>query len=362
MGNSINKSETLDFYLEELLNKKYLEPIEKYVWDRFIIIHLGKYYLMKPEIENVIEACFNYLLQRKLVADKYYLNQNLLEKFKILPDGKKIKILKHQIKQENKILCKCIGEVNSTNNECNLKENWRKAISSDLIPLIHFIAFKLMKNNLKNLSPIVEELNKNYLPNLSLLNNETAISQLESFKYNSPSKSIIWVHELFPSKIEPVLTALSCFENITYLKELINTCNSKVKDVPSLQPEKVNVPNDSDINIFCPSMPITVATEYFEKLYKEGGTKKNPILTKEKVKLFIDRAFKGNDSIEKLTFDNISTKRGEIIDTFHKFYDLAVGGFYERTSNCKEKYIKLLTDNFNEFTYEKVKNNFRNKP
>lgn len=114
-------------------------------------------------------------------------------------------------------------------------------------------------------------------------------------------------------------------------------------------------------NLFCKSMPLEIAKKHFQVFAEKVSRNGKTFLSQQELNLFIEKAFGGNNTIPKQTF-NIAPQKEKlfIVKRFYEFYCIAVKD-YENTSQCKEKYIKLLTDNFTNWDYENIKNNFGNK-
>lgn len=103
-------------------------------------------------------------------------------------------------------------------------------------------------------------------------------------------------------------------------------------------------------------MPIEEVKKYFEGLLRKSKNGE-PFLTKEQFDKFIDSAFvkvETPDSKIKMNFG-----RGEkqaITKIFYSFF--SISQTYENTNHVKEKYVRLLSDNFENFKYETVFDNF----
>jgi hypothetical protein len=108
-------------------------------------------------------------------------------------------------------------------------------------------------------------------------------------------------------------------------------------------------------------IPIEVIIKHFEVLKckneRNGGKR---WLTEDDFNKFIGRAFNGKKGIEKLTLIVGKAEKGLIVDRFHSFYTLAVNHYNENWNNT-ELYIRYLTDNFTNYTFEEVNKNFRTK-
>jgi hypothetical protein len=116
---------------------------------------------------------------------------------------------------------------------------------------------------------------------------------------------------------------------------------------------------NEDANVFCKSMPIKKALEHFKALTTVLNKHKRPFLTEEQFELFIRRAFIGED-LPKQIIDYGNREKLFIVKRFYQFYDLSWKE-YENTSQCTEKYIRLLTDNFEGWKFENIAQNFGNK-
>lgn len=104
------------------------------------------------------------------------------------------------------------------------------------------------------------------------------------------------------------------------------------------------------------SQPLNEVKEYFSGLFNsiDNGIK---ALSEEKQKLFFESAFQGIAIDGRLKFD-VDIKASKVIAHFHRYYSLCKD-MYEPKMNCTDKYIKLLSDHFEGYEYEKIKNNFR---
>jgi hypothetical protein len=102
--------------------------------------------------------------------------------------------------------------------------------------------------------------------------------------------------------------------------------------------------------------PLELVVNYFMQL---AEVQDKPFLSREDVLKFIDKAFCGNNKIDKLTFTNANRKKGLICKLFSNFYEECKSDYtYETSKQNKEKYVKLLTSNFLNFSYKTVFGNF----
>ncbi len=113
---------------------------------------------------------------------------------------------------------------------------------------------------------------------------------------------------------------------------------------------------NSKPNIFN-KMSLINVYNFFQKNLDEN------IINKDNLYIFFLKAFVGY-YYPKSSFIFKNERDGskkEIYTVFYKFYQTCIQDQkFEKDLKCKEKYIKLLCDNFEGFEYEVVKNNFRN--
>lgn len=156
------------------------------------------------------------------------------------------------------------------------------------------------------------------------------------------------------------------------LENLNQYCNSIIQFLSTvIFADKTNAPNNDKpetslqypevTNIFCRGMPIGKAEKHFSEFERPGKNKK-PFLTEEQIELFIKKAFYGEQGIHKQSFNyNPQRETGLIIYHFYQFYCLAQNEHFEDSNQCRDKYIKLLTDNFINWDFNKVRKNFAKK-
>lgn len=234
---------------------------------------------------------------------------------------------------------------------------------------------------------------KNYVCEYLLENKCRDILKLSVNEIFEKSKSLLQFYEtkiklLTEDSYHPITEFATIEDQINYLEDYISTDNIPYKSyaVESLNEycnsiflflstvifvEKESDPNNDNLenslqnyegeNLFCSSMPIKKAVEHFSK-FEELNKNKKPFLTKEQLDLFIRKAFYKQPDIQKQRFNyNSDRENGLIISHFHKFYSLALNEDFENSSQCRDKYIKLLCDNFTNWDFEKVKQNFSKK-
>lgn len=115
-------------------------------------------------------------------------------------------------------------------------------------------------------------------------------------------------------------------------------------------------------NAFCKAMPIETARMHFGKLTKNKSMNGKPFLTEEALESFIQRAFSGNTALPKQEINlNPNRERAHVYNVFYQFY-LTASKDWEPGIQCREKYIRLLTENFENWDYERAKNNFTKAP
>lgn len=150
-------------------------------------------------------------------------------------------------------------------------------------------------------------------------------------------------------------------DEVAYAKEL----KKILAEQPQSQEEK-SIVNQSvgaqKENSFCRAMPVSAALEHFRKLVTNNSMNGKPYLTEQALNAFIQRAFYGDANVAKQTINfNPAKERGIIIALFHQFYTIGCNE-WEPNTQCQQKYVKLLVDNFNGWDLNKVKNNFTKRP
>lgn len=141
-----------------------------------------------------------------------------------------------------------------------------------------------------------------------------------------------------------------------YLKEIQPILKGLSKASKPAPAEVVNL-SELKENCFCKAMPLQVAIDHFKVFTTTPSTNGKPFLSIEQLAAFIARAFGGKKEIGKQHFNVSSREKQFIVSRFHQFYALAVRD-YENTSQCTPKYIGLLTDNFDNWSGNSIKQNF----
>jgi len=104
-------------------------------------------------------------------------------------------------------------------------------------------------------------------------------------------------------------------------------------------------------------MPMTEVIRYFNILCCDPCRTEVPQLSEADFILFLESGFLGKRAEGKLSFSN--RKVMMTYQIFHQFYITAYNQFYISKDGNFDKYIHLLTDHFEGFDPDKVKNNFR---
>ncbi|GAB3955417.1 hypothetical protein GCM10028805_43030 [Spirosoma harenae] len=134
-----------------------------------------------------------------------------------------------------------------------------------------------------------------------------------------------------------------------------NTANGTPFASPDPQPDSRN-------NIFNHPLSLDEVKKWFVQLAENKSTNGKPFLTTGQVDQFIDRAFVGKTDLPKLTLNIAEGERDSVKKLFYLFFKRCTQDYaIEPTTQCKEKYVRLLTDNFSNYNYEIVFNTF-NKP
>jgi len=150
---------------------------------------------------------------------------------------------------------------------------------------------------------------------------------------------------------------MQLYKTLIDVMDIIKNATDLIKD--RLKHREDLVDPDYGINKFCSEMPIKIAETHFKRLaiFKDKRTGES-LLTSEQLNLFIRRAFCGDKTIPKLKFSRQEyIYRAGIKNEFYSFYQLTCLEYFG-TRNVRDKYIRLLTENFEGWSYAKVKNNF----
>ena len=117
----------------------------------------------------------------------------------------------------------------------------------------------------------------------------------------------------------------------------------------------------SQENQFNPPMSLDEVRKWFKQLASNKSTNGEPFLTNNQIDQFIERAFAGGKSVPKLTINMAEGERTSITKLFYLFYVHCKNDYsIEPTTHCKEKYVRLLTDNFTNYNYDTVFKSFNN--
>ncbi len=128
------------------------------------------------------------------------------------------------------------------------------------------------------------------------------------------------------------------------------------------QKEPESVANNKNENKFN-TMELGLVKKHFSPLTQYRSRKEGkPHLSEEQFDQFITNAFSGHDDSpkEKIKMNIARGEFGKIRFLFYKFYELCKID-YESTNHNKDKYVRLLTDNFEGFDYKKTADNFNKK-
>jgi hypothetical protein len=207
---------------------------------------------------------------------------------------------------------------------------------------------------------------------------ENEVNEIEAYEYQLGRMLIFemifdtrTIKAINPSiKSSDLNMPLSILQNLTGDMGFLKNEEIYKKEIAFLQAEieKTNILNSSEpieneknnyfkgkTNQFN-KVPLTQVVKYFMQLAEVPD---EPFLNRVDVFKFIDKAFCGNNEIEMLTFTNTNRKKGIIWYLFYNFFrECTIDNTYEATKHSKEKYVKLLTSNFGNWTYKDVFANF----
>lgn len=103
-------------------------------------------------------------------------------------------------------------------------------------------------------------------------------------------------------------------------------------------------------------MPVIEIYEHFKVMTERRNKIEIPFLTTKQLALFIEHVFINNSKVPKAIKVSFGKgERGFVVKRFYQFYVLA----YNYTKiNSKHDFIKMVADNFQDFEFGKVKNQF----
>ena len=100
-----------------------------------------------------------------------------------------------------------------------------------------------------------------------------------------------------------------------------------------------------------------IVTDHFIPLLNnKSNVNEKPFLTQPQFRQFIYKAFLNEIGIQKIQLNAGPKEKGFIIKLFHQFFQLAkpYDSKFSRSNG-----IELLTENFSNWSFEEVKNNFK---
>lgn len=182
-------------------------------------------------------------------------------------------------------------------------------------------------------------------------------------RYNAMYKSIEAKESLFSIDYQILISHF----NETILNDLLSSfeiMNETFKEITPLletKPRRLDKPENEQPNTFCPKMPLSIPKEHFKVLTDKKSKNGQPFLSNEQFDLFIERAFCGNAETPKQKMNQAPKGEKLLIQTvFYEFYDNYCFDYFQ-TMQCQDAFIKLLTDNFDGWDFQNVKNNFTPK-
>ncbi|MRI02101.1 hypothetical protein GH721_16270 [Kriegella sp. EG-1] len=113
-------------------------------------------------------------------------------------------------------------------------------------------------------------------------------------------------------------------------------------------------------NIFCKSMPLEIPRNHFKILTTSKNNNGELFLTETQLDNFIRTAFLGADLLPQKI--NMAPKGEKLLiqSVFYEFYDKYCFDYFG-TNQKQAAFIRLLTDNFKGWSFEKLKGNFKPK-
>jgi hypothetical protein len=146
-------------------------------------------------------------------------------------------------------------------------------------------------------------------------------------------------------------------------EEAIKDWTNEISDKTSKTKAKDNnLEEKTKSNIFSAYMPLSIPEEHFKKFTTNKSKNGEPFLTNEQFDNFIKRAFLGIEDIPKQKFNQAANGEKFMVQyVFREFYE-DYSFEYFGTGQVQDKFIKLLTENFNGWEFKNVKDNFNHRP
>lgn len=120
-----------------------------------------------------------------------------------------------------------------------------------------------------------------------------------------------------------------------------------------------DIDENTEKNVFCTSMSLDIPKDHFKVFKEKKSENGKPFLTDKQFENFIEKAFCGNKNIELQKFNQIPKGEKILIQAvFYDFYDSYCFDYF-KTGQKQDEFIKLLTDNFIGWDFEKIKKKFK---
>ncbi len=277
---------------------------------------------MNKKLSDLVAIIENWLQNEYNNApDKEYLSFHLLKQYEIL----------NQLKVKN------IGIYNSCS---RIYDNYRLGKFDKAINEFEIYLENTLKTQIK---PIIQKNKKTFTPP----------PLLKDKKSKQLSKDELEIKE---GLFEQLCNFIKYSEAERIIKLKYNDHYIQYKNKLLKKDESLEV--ESYVNSL---IPIDVTIKHFEVLKcKNERNNGKQWLTEDDFNKFIKKAFKGGKGLEKLTLNVGKGEKGLIVDRFHSYYTQAVKNYNENGRNSN-LYIRYLTDNFTNYTFEEVCTNFRAK-
>jgi hypothetical protein len=233
--------------------------------------------------------------------------------------------------------------------------------------------FLFMKKNAINLDSFHIEIRNAFNRRMNFLQDEyplnSALVFIENWKYKNNSKQNL--------KMEFDILALFCKEANQNIQE-IAIAQAELKAIQKVftrvfhkteNPKVIReIENFSEIskvagdkqNSFCKEMPLKIAKDHFKIFTEKKSKNQKSFLTIEQFEIFIERAFRGKVTLPKQKFNQKHGDKLLIQAVFYDFYNNNCFKYFS-TMQCQDKFILLLTDNFEGWDFGQVKANFTPK-
>jgi len=215
-----------------------------------------------------------------------------------------------------------------------------------------------------NLSALYGEYSEQYIRELHRQYFHAGKNDFEGWNYVKRSYPLVICHDViqefgYHTGLVYKLEGLKKQHGRIFDKHYFDKCNQDSVEFSQAESEPKPSLEEAE-NKFCSGMEMKIPYWFFNRLTTQRSRRDNkPFLSEEQFNEFIVRAFLKEQSAQKQTLNVGNREKGFIVKLFYDFY-YKEALYYDAEHYTRETYIKLLTDNFTNWTYDQIKNNFKN--